>query len=96
MFTGLSRFIIHLFISITNLLYIYSLLFIFLLVYIIYYLSLFLEEKNNQLRKLVITILSNYKNQLFLKNNRRHYMTNKCMKMFRFKFKNYGGVKNGK
>ena len=46
MFTCLSRFILHLFISITNLLYIYSLLFIFLLVYIIYYLSLFLEEKN--------------------------------------------------
>ena len=71
MFTGLSRFIIHLFISITNLLYIYSLLFIFLLVYIFYYLSLFLEEKNNQLRKLE-NQLSNYKNQLFIKNNRRH------------------------
>ena len=70
MFTCLSRFIIHLFISITNLLYIYSLLSIFLLVYIIYYLSLFLEEKNNQLRKLV-NQLSNYKNQLFIKNNRR-------------------------
>ena len=50
MFCGLSGFILHLFISITNLLFIYSLLFIFLLVYIIYYLSLFLEEKNKPIK----------------------------------------------
>ena len=71
MFNGLLRFIFHLFISITSLLYIYSLLFIFLLVYIIYYLFLFLEEKNNQFRKLVFQ-LSYYENQLFITNNRRY------------------------
>ena len=71
MFTCLSRFILHLFISITNLLYIYSLLFIFLLVYIIYYLSLFLEEKNKKFKKWVNQLFT-FENPLFLKNNRRH------------------------
>ena len=45
-FTSLSRLIVHLSIIIVNLLSIYSSLFIFLVVYIVYYFSLFLEEKN--------------------------------------------------
>ena len=49
MFTCLLSFIIHLLVSITNLLYIYSFLPLFLVVHIIYYFALFLEEKNKKM-----------------------------------------------
>ena len=69
-FNCLLSFIIHLSIIIVNLLSIYSLLFIFLLVYIIYYFSLFLEQKN-KISKILENLHFNLENPLFLKPIRR-------------------------